>query len=219
MKICKITAAVSLAIMLMPWVAVHAAQQDTAIKRMHEFLLNVHSLKADFNQVVLDANLETVKKSEGTLAIKRPDRFRWNYATPNKEIIVADGKRLWIYDVELQQVTVKPLTGTLAASPAVLLSGSNDVEKSFAVKDLGESDGLQWVMLTPKVKDTDFDSVKMGFKGQNVSVMELKDALGNLTRITFSHLVINPKIPDSEFHFTPPAGADVIGDSVEHKRR
>ncbi|MDE2235199.1 MAG: outer membrane lipoprotein chaperone LolA [Gammaproteobacteria bacterium] len=218
MKTSKIVAAALLTMLLAPWVAMHAAQQDTAIQRMHDFLLNVHSLKADFSQVVLDANLQTLKKSAGTLAIKRPDRFRWDYATPNKEIIVADGKRLWIYDVELQQVTVKRLTGTLAASPAVLLSGSNDVGKSFVVKDLGESQGLQWVMLIPKVKDTDFDSVRMGFKGQNVSVMELKDALGNLTRITFSHLIVNPSIPDSEFRFTPPAGADVIGDRVENRQ-
>ncbi|MGH8307982.1 MAG: outer membrane lipoprotein chaperone LolA, partial [Gammaproteobacteria bacterium] len=188
---------------------------DTAIRQMQSFLKNVHSLKANFTQVVLDANLQQVKKSVGTLIIKRPDRFRWNYATPNKEIIVADGKRVWIYDVELQQVTVKPLNGTLAASPAVLLSGSNDVSKSFTVKDLGKENGLDWVGLTPKVADTDFENVKLGFKGNNVSVMELNDALGNTTRITFSHLVLNPALPDSLFRFTPPSGADVIGDTGE----
>ena len=119
---------------------------------------------------------------------------------------------MWIYDVELQQVTVKSLNGTLAASPAVLLSGSNDVEKNFVVKDLGEAEGLLWVGLTPKIQDTDFETVKLGFKGNDVAVMELKDALGNLTRITFSHLLLNPAIPDKLFQFTPPAGADVIGD-------
>ncbi|MGH8413779.1 MAG: outer membrane lipoprotein chaperone LolA [Gammaproteobacteria bacterium] len=195
--------------------AAHAVQPDTAIRQMQSFLKNVHSLKANFTQVVLDANLQQVKKSVGTLIIKRPDRFRWNYATPNKEIIVADGKRVWIYDVELQQVTVKPLNGTLAASPAVLLSGSNDVSKSFTVKDLGKENGLDWVGLTPKVADTDFENVKLGFKGNNVSVMELNDALGNTTRITFSHLVLNPALPDSLFRFTPPPGADVIGDTGE----
>lgn len=215
MRIIKLTIGTLLAALLAPSLAAPTARTDSAIARMHAFLSNVHSLKADFSQVVLDANLQTVRKSVGTLAIKRPDRFRWDYATPNKEIIVADGKRVWIYDVELQQITVKPLTGTLAASPAVLLAGSNDVEKGFTVKDIGESEGLQWVALTPKVKDTDFDSVRMGFKGSDVSVMELKDALGNLTRITFSHLVINPKIPDKLFQFTPPPGADVIGDSGE----
>ena len=139
MKIFKFAAMVLAAVLLLPGLASAAPQAGNAIARLQAFLRDVHSLKADFTQVVLNANLQQVRKSVGTLAIKRPDRFRWDYATPNKEIIVADGKRVWIYDVELQQVTVKPLSGTLAASPAVLLSGSNDVDKSFAVKDLGES--------------------------------------------------------------------------------
>lgn len=215
MRMVKLCGLVLLAVSLLPMTAAAAPPSGSAIERMHAFLKDVHSLKADFTQVVLDTNMQQVRKSVGTLEIKRPDRFRWDYATPNKEIIVADGKRVWIYDVELQQVTVKLLNGTLAASPAVLLSGSNDVEKSFAIKDLGAAEGLQWVGLTPKIQDTDFEMVKMGFKGNEVSVMELKDALGNLTRITFSHLVLNPAIPDSLFQFTPPAGADVIGDTGE----
>lgn len=190
-----------------------AAQSASAVQEMQAFLSRVHSLKANFTQVVLDANLQTVKQSSGTLSIKRPNRFRWDYATPNKEIIDADGTRLWLYDVELQQVTVKPLTGTLAASPAVLLAGSNDVQQNFTVKDLGSENGLAWVGITPKIKDTDFDSVRLGFRGDLVEVMELKDALGNLTRISFSHVQVNPPLSDSLFKFVPPPGADVIGDA------
>ena len=190
-----------------------AAAPTGGIAEMHAFLQDVHSLKADFVQVVLDSNLKQVKQSTGTLSIKRPDRFRWDYLKPNAEIIVADGKRLWLYDVDLQQVTVKLLNDTLAASPAVLLSGSNDVEKSFSVEDLGTKDGLEWVSLNPKVKDTDFDNVKLGFKGDDVAVMELKDNLGNLTRITFSKLQRNVDVADDAFRFTPPKGADVIGDT------
>jgi outer membrane lipoprotein carrier protein len=191
-----------------------AAGPDAGVVRLHGFLAQVHSLKADFQQVVLDSNLKQVKESTGTLVIKRPNRFRWDYAKPNQEIIVADGTRVWLYDVALQQVTVKPLTGTLAASPAVLLSGSNDVEKSFSVQDLGQKDGLQWVALIPKIKDTDFESVKLGFKGDDVAMMELKDNLGNTTRISFSHVQRNAEVADETFHFTPPAGADVIGDTA-----
>ena len=190
-----------------------AAAPSGGTPHMHAFLQDVHSLKADFVQVVLDSNLKQVKQSSGTLTIKRPDRFRWDYLKPNSEIIVADGKRLWLYDVDLQQVTVKPLNDTLAASPAVLLSGSNDVEKSFSVEDLGAKDGLEWVSLVPKVKDTDFDNVRLGFKGDDVAVMELKDNLGNLTRITFSRLQRNVSVADAAFRFTPPKGADVIGDT------
>ena len=151
--------------------------------------------------------------SDLTLTIKRPGRFRWDYLKPNPEIIVADGKRLWLYDVALQQVTVKPLNDTLAASPAVLLSGSNDVEKSFSVEDGGVKDGLQWVDLKPKVKDTDFEDVKLGFKGDDVAVMELRDNLGNTTRISFGNLQRNVSVKDEVFSFTPPKGADVIGDT------
>ena len=190
---------------------------DSGAARMQQFLKDVKSLKTDFSQVVLDSNGKTVKQSTGTLVIRRPDHFRWDYAKPNAETIVADGKRLWLYDVELQQVTVKPLDKTLATSPAVLLSGSNDAEKSFTVTDQGEKDGLAWVQLTPKVKDSDFDSVRLGFKGEDVSVMELKDNLGNTTRISFDHIQRNPAVDDTVFHFTPPAGADVIGDTGDGK--
>ncbi|HSC47159.1 MAG TPA: outer membrane lipoprotein chaperone LolA [Gammaproteobacteria bacterium] len=189
------------------------AADQGGIARMHAFLQDVKSLKADFSQEVLDPNQKQVKQSTGTLIIKRPNRFRWDYAKPNQVIIVADGARLWMYDVELQQVTVKPLNDTLAASPAVLLAGSNDVEKSFSVEDLGLKDGLAWVQLTPKVKDTDFESVKLAFKGSEVAVMELKDNLGNLTRISFVHVERDAAVADEAFKFTPPKGADVIGDT------
>ena len=190
-----------------------SAEPAGGVARMHAFLEDVHTLKADFTQVVLDSNLKQVKQSTGTLTIKRPGRFRWDYSKPNPEVIVADGKRLWLYDVDLQQVTVKPLNDTLAASPAVLLSGSNDVEKSFSVEDQGEKDGLAWVDLKPKVKDTDFEDVKLGFRGEDVSVMELKDNLGSTTRITFDRLQRNLEVADGVFKFTPPKGADVIGDT------
>jgi outer membrane lipoprotein carrier protein len=186
---------------------------DTGVARMQAFLKEVKTLKADFTQVVLDANLKQMKQSTGTLLIKRPDRFRWDYAKPNAETVVADGKHLWLYDVPLQQVTVKPLGETLAASPAVLLAGSNEVDKSFTVTDQGEKDGLAWVALIPKVKDSDFESVRLGFKGQDVAEMELKDNLGNTTRITFDHVQRNPEVSDDSFRFVPPAGADVIGDA------
>lgn len=193
----------------------HAA--DSGAARMQQFLRDVKSLKADFSQVVLDANGKQVKRSTGTLAIRRPDHFRWDYAKPDAETIVADGKKLWLYDVELQQVTVKPLDKTLATSPAVLLSGSNDVDKNFTVTDQGEKDGLAWVELTPKVQDSDFDSVRLGFKGEDVAVMELKDNLGNTTRISFDRIQRNPAVDDAVFRFTPPAGADVIGDTGDGK--
>lgn len=194
-----------------------SAHAGSGVARMHAFLQDVKTLKADFTQVVLDTNQKQVKQYSGTLSIKRPNRFRWDYAKPHAQVIVADGKRLWLYDVDLQQVSVKPLNDTLAASPAVLLSGSNDVEKSFSVTELGEKDGLAWVGLKPKVNDSDFESVKLGFKGDDVSVMELKDNLGNTTRITFDHVERNVAVGDDTFQFTPPKGTDVIGDTGDGK--
>jgi outer membrane lipoprotein carrier protein len=200
-------------ILLLSCLCLPVQAAETGIARMQAFLKDVKTLKADFTQVVLDANLKQMKQSTGTLVIKRPDRFRWDYAKPNAETVVADGKHLWLYDVALQQVTVKPLNETLAASPAVLLAGSNDVDKEFTVTDEGEKDGLSWVSLTPKVKDSDFQSVRLGFKGEDVSEMELKDNLGNTTRISFDHIQRNPAVDDDSFKFVPPAGADVIGDT------
>lgn len=200
-------------VLMLSCLSLSSQAADMGIARMHAFLKDVKTLKADFTQVVLDANLKQMKQSTGTLLIKRPDRFRWDYAEPNAETVVADGKHLWLYDVPLQQVTVKPLGQTLAASPAVLLAGSNDVDKSFTVTDQGEKDGLAWVALTPKIKDSDFESVRLGFKGQDVAEMELKDNLGNTTRITFDHVQRNPEVSDDSFRFVPPAGADVIGDT------
>jgi outer membrane lipoprotein carrier protein len=200
-------------ILLLSCLSVPVWAADHGIARMQAFLKDVHTLKADFTQVVLDANLKQMKQSTGTLLIKRPDRFRWDYAKPNAETVVADGKRLWLYDVPLQQVTVKPLGQTLAASPAVLLAGSNDVDKSFTVTDEGEKDGLAWVSLIPKVKDSDFQSVRLGFKGEDVAEMDLKDNLGNTTRVSFDHVQRNLSISDDDFKFVPPAGADVIGDT------
>jgi len=211
MKLARIVAAMMAILIIAPGTWAATRGRSPAVEQMQHFLSAVHSLKADFTQVVMDPNLRKVKQSHGTLLIKRPNRFRWDYATPNKEIIVADGKNVWMYDVELQQVTVKPLDGTLAASPAVLLSGSNDVGENFKIKDLGENGGMAWVQLIPKVKDTDFRDVRLGFRNGVVAVMELKDALGNLTRISFEHVKVNPSLSDDQFRFTPPPGADVIG--------
>lgn len=190
-----------------------AAGADQGAAKLDSFLAQVHSLKANFTQTVLDAQLKTNKQSSGTVIIKRPNRFRWDYAAPQKQLIVADGKRVWMFDEDLEQVTVKTLDRTLASSPAMLLGGSDRIEQNFTVKDLGHTGKLWWVQLTPKVADTDFKKVRIGLDDKNVKVMELTDSLGQTTRIEFSDVQRNPEIPDSAFKFTPPPGADVIGDA------
>jgi outer membrane lipoprotein carrier protein len=192
-----------------------APNKGSAVKHLQKFLHDVHSLKADFTQTVTHSTLSGTKKSHGTVLIKRPNRFRWNYVSPEKQVIDADGKHIWIYDAELEQVTVKPLKTAMASSPAMLLSGQGSLEKAFKVADDGKHDGLAWITLKPKKTDAAFTKIRVGLDSKNVRVMELTGAnLGQVTRIRFSHLQRNAKISDKIFQFSPPKGVDVIKSSA-----
>lgn len=200
----------SLLLALLPPLAAQAAEADGAA-RLKSFLSEVKSLKADFTQTVLDAQLNTDELSSGTFVLQRPGKFRWNYTEPYEQVIVADGRNLWIYDKTLEQVTVKPQDRSLASSPAMLLSGEGSLEESFTVENLGRQGEWVWVKLTPKVQDTEFEVVRIAFDGENVALMELTDLLGQTTRIRLENVQRNPDIPADRFAFTPPEGADVIG--------
>lgn len=191
------------------------AATPTAAERLHAFLRDVKTLRAEFTQTVLDANLATVQESSGTLVIQRPGRFRWEYVSPFAQTIIADGERIWIYDAELAQVTVKKLDETLASTPAMLLGGASALGERFEVTDLGISGALSWVELVPRVKETDFVKVRLGFGTRELETMELTDTLGQTTRIQFRSLERNIKVDSMLFRFTPPPGADVIGDVSE----
>lgn len=195
---------------LMLPLAGHAAEAD-GVARLKSFLSDVHSLKAEFTQTVLDAQLNTDELSSGTLLLQRPGKFRWDYTEPYEQVIVADGRNLWIYDKALAQVTVKPQDKTLASSPAMLLSGEGSLEESFTLENLGRQGEWTWVKLVPKVQDTDFESVRIAFDETSVVLMELKDRLGQTTRIQFENVEVNPDVPAGSFEFTPPEEADVIG--------
>ena len=200
-----------LALLLLSASVAAAPPSDSAVARLQSFLHDVHSLKAHFTQTVSHASLPGAQKSAGTVQIKRPNRFRWDYTSPNKELIDADGRNLWIYDAELEQVTVKPLKTTLASSPAMLLSGQGSLAEAFNVKSTGSRDGYEWVALTPKTADSQFTHIEIGLDKQGLRVMQLRDSLGQTTRIEFSDVVRNPPIPEQAFQFKPPPGADVIG--------
>ena len=178
---------------------------------LNEFLDQVQTLRADFTQTVTDARGVELQQVEGTLAVKRPGRFRWNYTAPSKQVIVADGERIWMYDEELAQVSVRALDRTLASTPAMLLSGGRALHEHADVRELGERDGLVWVEVVPRIKDSDFEAVRIGFDDGDLAAMELVDAFGQTTRMAFSALVRNPAIDDSVFTFDPPPGVDVIG--------
>jgi len=190
-----------------------AANDNAAagVATLEAFLGDVHTLTAVFKQELWNADQKLLQTETGTLSLRRPNRFRWVYAQPTQLTIVADGKKLWIYDVDLKQVTVAPLDSTVESTPAMLLSGDRNVRDGFNVVETSKRDGLDWIKLVPKKGGADFSSVQIGFKGKAPQRLELVDGLNQLTRIDLENLVVNPDVADSTFEFKPPAGVDVIG--------
>jgi outer membrane lipoprotein carrier protein len=197
------------------WAHVASAASDPAAGRqkVEGFLQGLQSLQAQFKQTLTDRNGQTVEEASGSLIIRRPDRFRWDYRQPNEQVIVADGARIWLYDADLEQVTVRKLDDTLSATPAMLLSGQGNLEQNFSVTQTSQEGGVTWVRMQPKRDDTDFKWVRLGFDGAALKFMELADKLGQTTHLEFSQLERNPALDPSRFTFTVPPGADVIGDA------
>jgi chaperone LolA len=183
-----------------------------SIEKLQTFVAQTQSSRAQFTQQVLDKNGKLQQSASGTLVFARPGRFRWEYQKPYAQTIVGDGEKLWVYDKELAQVTVKRLEGALGSSPAALLAGSNDIEEYYNLNAKGVSRGLDWLEAYPKETESMFQKVRMGFKGSALDTMELYDQLGQITVIRFSRIERNPKLPADSFTFTPPAGVDVIED-------
>lgn len=176
------------------------------------FLTETQSVKARFAQMVLDKNLKPLQQAQGVMQFSRPGKFRWDYLKPYEQVIVGDGSKLWIYDKDLNQVTVRKLDRALGASPAALLAGSNDLERDFSLTNLGVEKGLDWLEARPKSRDNVFERVRMGFGKSGLEAMELRDQFGQVTVITFADVERNPRLSAEVFRFTPPKGADVISE-------
>lgn len=190
-----------------------AAAHAGAIEKLKTFIAATRGAQANFTQVVLDQNGKKLQSAAGVMQFQRPGKFRWTYQKPYEQIIVGDGAKFWLYDVDLNQVTVKKLDAALGSSPAALLSGSNEIERGFSLKDQGTADELDWLSATPKTAESNFSTVRMGFNAQSeLMKMELNDTFGHKTILTFTAMQHNPKIAESQFRFTPPAGADVLGE-------
>jgi outer membrane lipoprotein carrier protein len=183
-----------------------------AIQRLHDYARETRTLSGSFSQVVHDRNGRKSQESGGELYFSRPGKFRWVYSKPYEQVIVGDGRKIWIYDADLEQVTVKKLDQAIGESPAALLAGSSDIDKYFHLKDAGRKDGLEWLEATPKGKEGSFERVRMGFRGNDLAAMELQDNFGQTTQLRFSGLERNPALGGSLFRFTPPKGVDVLGD-------
>lgn len=196
-------------------VAVFAAcvpAEAGSLERFQAFIRTTQSARGDFEQKVYDRNKKLVQDSKGTFAFQRPGKFRWVFSKPYSQVIVGDGQRVWVYDPDLNQVTVRKLTTALGATPAALIAGNADIEQSFAFTDTGEADGLQWLDAKPKEKDAGFERIRMGFGLAGIDAMELVDQFGQTTLLKFSNLQRNPALEPGTFRFTPPKGADLLGE-------
>ena len=189
-----------------------ALAHSGAVDQLHDFLKNTKTLRADFSQAVIAKSGRKPQQSSGVVAISRPGKLRWEIQKPYPQLVVGDGEKVWIHDPELQQVTVRKAGQAIGGSPAALLSGSNELERNFTLKEAGESEGMAWVEATPKANDSGFERVRLGFAGNDLKAMELLDSFGQTTLIRFSRVERNPALPASTFKFTPPAGADVVGE-------
>jgi outer membrane lipoprotein carrier protein len=180
------------------------------------YLTHLKTLRADFAQTVTDGKGEQVQQAQGTLIIVRPGRFRWEL-TPDggsPQLMVADGKNLWFYDRDLEQVSVKAATAALTATPAGLLSGDGNIRELFTVAPAGKKDGFDWVVVTPRESDADFREARLGFGVGELRRMVLKDKLGQTVRLEFLKSERNPPVAESEVKFSPPSGADLIGTPI-----
>jgi len=189
--------------------AAHAAATD----QLQSFVTGVKTARGEFTQRQVKGGIDALKvtgTSSGTFAFSRPGKFTWRYTKPYEQLLQADGQTLYIYDKDLNQVTQRKLDNALGSSPAAILFGSNDLSKNFDIRNGPTRDGVEWLEMTPKTRDTQFERIGIGFKGGNLEAMELRDAFGNTTLLTFSAMQKNPPLPADTFRFTVPKGADVM---------
>jgi len=189
-----------------------AAAGAASIDELKALLAQTTTARAQFAQIVLDRNMKRLQQATGTMQFSRPGRFRWEYDKPHEQLIVGDGKRVWLYDKELNQVTVRRMDRALGSSPAAILAGSNDIEKDYVLSAVGGREGLEWLEAVPRAQDTAFERVRLGFGKTGLEAMELRDQFGQITVIKFSTMERNIKLPAESFRFTPPKGADVISE-------
>ncbi len=182
------------------------------VASLRDFYNHTDSMRAKFHQVVTDVNGRKEQEVEGTMQLQRPNKFRWDYNKPYEQQIISDGKKVYLYDTDLAQVTVRDLSQTLGSSPAAMLAGGGAVDKSFVLKNAVRKDGLDWVLALPKSKDSGFERVLLGFEGEKLQKMELYDSFNHITAISFSDIERNPKLKDETFLFKTPTGVDVVGE-------
>ncbi len=194
------------ALMVNPLSAASDAEQ-----RLQTALKNMDNLSAEFKQTLRDEDKNVVQQSRGTIALQRPGKFAWIYTEPFEQRIVADGSELWIYDVELDQITVKPIDEGLSNAPIMILMKQSDVTQQFDVSEVGQRKFLYWVELKPHASDLEYSSIFIGIDDDSVRAMELQDRFGQSTQIVFENLRLGVVHDPATFKFVPPPGVDVYG--------
>jgi outer membrane lipoprotein carrier protein len=193
-------------------VALTAGAAD-GVKQLRDFVAGVRSAEGDFEQVVTAQSGRRPQEAAGSFAYARPGRFHWEYARPYRQVLVGDGKVLWSWDPDLNQVTVREIGDALGATPAAILFGSGALDDNFELADGGEHDGLAWAEARPKRTEGGFESLRIGLTDGELRRMEMRDHFGQTTVIRFTRLQANPALAGDRFSFTPPVGADIIGDA------
>jgi len=195
---------------LLAWLAL---PYNANASSLDEYLGHVKSLTANFAQYVFNESTQEPETSKGEIFVQSPDKFRLNYNSPYKQIYVADGVKIWSYDEDLEQVTIKNQKGMLANSPAMVLGNPSGLKDAYVIQAQGLKDNITWFYLTPKNPDSQFDHIRLGFTGKNLYIMELYDSFGQRTQLRFSQLQYNPTINSEKFTFIIPDGVDVVGDT------
>lgn len=204
----KIVASLSISVFLLLFNVAYAEQAP--IKQLKTFLQTTSSLKAEFKQITLDERGNPAQTSYGEFFLSRPGKFRWSYKKPFVQEIVSSDNKVWFYDADLEQVTIKKLDDSLGSTPALLLSGDIDLEENFTLQKQGIDEDLQWIKLSPKNEGSGFNYILIGLSDGILGGMELSDNFGQLTRIYFSDIKINLNLDDALFKFIAPEGVDVF---------
>lgn len=193
---------------------ISVAYANTPDTDLIQLLNNVNSMQGHFVQTVLDGRGRTLNQTQGRMALQRPGKFRWETLEPNKQLIVTNGRKVWIYDPDLEQVTIRYLTKEAGETPALLLSNTNTtLQKNFNVQTTQSKSSVQWFLLTPKDRGNVFEAIKLGFVNRHIQQMQLQDHLGHVTKIQFNGVVINPGLSPSTFVFRSPSNVDVIDET------
>ena len=203
------TGSAALATLLVPR---HARAAD-ALTQLKAFSQTTTSARGEFSQQLLKSGRQNTPPAQGAFAFARPGRFRWDIQKPYEQLIVTDGRQLYFYDRDLQQVTIKPVSEAMSASPAALLFGSGDLERAFSLSDEGQgadADGIAWVVAVPRSKEGGFERLRIGMRDGLPARMDVIDAFGQQTRFSFEAIDPKARIPDTQFEFVTPAGVDVI---------